>query len=549
MWRIIPHTPVPVLAIAVLLLCSAARGAEDYFQNLSRNPDAVRVVTDCGVSVLTKDRAGEWQGDRRIRVLTQTRDDALPVKLSAPAAAVEEVQLLWQVKSAPGWKYLGDAWERAYGDLEWRTPDPERIMPWYFLASDGTVTHGYGVKTGASALCYWTTGPGSVTLHADVRCGGAGVQLGPRTLDVCTVVCRRGRAGEGTFAAAQAFCRLLCPHPRIPSQPVYGFNDWYCTYGHDTASGFLDNVAKLVALAPATNNRPFAVVDDGWELTAGDMNPWSGVNTNFSRTITMPELAAAVRALGARPGLWFRPLLANESQPASWRLSRDPHYLDPTVPEVRAYVRQNIRRFHAWGFELLKHDFSTYDLFGRWGFQMGARPTTNGWAFADHSRTSAEIIRQFYQDIRDAAGDGMVVEGCDTIGHLSAGIFDLQRIGDDTSGREWDRTRKMGVNSLAFRGPQQGAFFVADADCVGQEKPDSIPWAKNSEWLELLAHSGTAFFASFDFNALDPARQRAVSRAFAAAARPQPVAVPLDWMAGRTPSDWRLDGREVRFNW
>ena len=37
------------------------------------------------------------------------------------------------------------------------------------------------------------------------------------------------------------------------------------------------------------------------------------------------------------------------------------------------------------------------------------------------------------------------------------------RTGDDTSGRIWERTRRMGVNTLAFRLPQHNAFYHIDA--------------------------------------------------------------------------------------
>ena len=56
--------------------------------------------------------------------------------------------------------------------------------------------------------------------------------------------------------------------------------------------------------------------------------------------------------------------------------------------------------------------------------------------------------------------------GCNTIGHLSVGLFDASRTGDDVSGREWERTRRMGVNTLAYRLPQHKTFFQLDADCV-----------------------------------------------------------------------------------
>jgi alpha-galactosidase len=447
---------------------------------------------------------------------------------------------------------LGDAWERAYGELQWKTLDSNRVMPWYFLASDGTNTHGYGVKTGPSALCYWTADEGGITLHADVRCGGMGVQLGERKLDVCTVVSRCGQSNETPFAAARAFCKLMCPNPRLPQQPVYGFNDWYCTYGRDTADKFLANVAWLISLAPKNGNRPFAVVDDGWQWNGENgQSPglWNQTKPSFSQTLTMAEFAKNVAALGARPGLWYRPLLANADQPKSWRLQRDAKILDPTVPEVRAFLRETMSRFRGWGYELIKHDYSTVDLCGKWGNRMGASVTADGWAFADHSKTTAEVIRDFYSDLRAAAGDQTLILGCNTMGHLAAGLFEMQRIGDDTSGREWARTRQMGVNCLAFRAPQHGTFFAVDADCAGQTSSNSVPWEKNSQWLDLLARSGTPLFTSFPHETVNAEQAAALRAALLAASAPQPLAEPLDWLTRRAPAQWRLDDKETNFSW
>ena len=120
---------------------------------------------------------------------------------------------------------------------------------------------------------------------------------------------------------------------------------------------------------------------------------------------------------------------------------------------------------------------------------MDDEMTEDGWAFADRSRTTAEIIIDHYRSIRAGAGDAVLI-GCNTIGHLSAGIFDVNRTGDDTSGKELDRVRKMGVNTLAFRMPQHGAFFAVDADCVGQTATNSVPWAKNQQQNEQQARSG-----------------------------------------------------------
>lgn len=580
-----------VLTFSVLS-CAAAAPPNDAFNNLNRIPDTVSITTGTGTLALTHGPGDSWTisssriesanqnnpspsqttgeqfplspGERagvratsdvssRIIVTTTPRPAGLNIVLSAPGIAVKSLDIRWQVNLPPGALCLGDAWERAYGELEWKPLDPKRIMPWYFLVNYGGVTDGFGVKTGPSAMCYWKVETNGITLHADVRCGGMGVELGKRKLPVCTVVCRQGNTSENPFAAARAFCAQMCPHPRMPLQPVYGFNDWYCTYGHDTAAKFLTNVEFLAELSREIKNRPFAVVDDGWQWKGENGNSpglWNQVNPSFSQTMTMSEFAAAQRRLGARPGLWFRPLIANASQPQSWRLQRDPKFLDPTVPEVRVFIRQTVRRFRGWGYELIKHDFTTFDICGRWGTEMhDGSVTADGWAFADRSKTTAEVIRGLYEDIRSAAGNHVIIDGCNTIGHLGAGLFELQRVGDDNSGNNWARTRKMGINGLAFRAPQQGTFFAIDPDCVGQTTRTSIPWEKNSQWLHLVAHSGTTLFISIPYGMLDAAQKQDLREAVSAASQPQPLAEPLDWRNRRTPEHWLLDGQKKSFSW
>lgn len=525
--------------------------AAGAFRDLLRGPDGVAVVTETATNNLVSAGHGVWRADN-LEVSARETHNLLRVDLKAPQTPVKRVELRWRAALPADGQYLGDAWERAYGDLQWKPLDPARIMPWYFLATDGRVTHAYGVQTGPAAMCYWTASESNIILHADVRCGGAGVQLGSRVLRVCDVVCRRGEPLETPFSADRAFCQLMCPKPRLPREPVYGFNDWYCSYGHDTSAEFFSNVAFVISLSPPGRNRPFAVVDDGWQAKGEHgRSPglWDAVNPKFSPSLTMPEFARQLKNLGARPGLWCRPLIANADAPAGWRLSRDHHFLDPSVPAVREHIRAMIARFHRWGFDLVKHDYSTFDLFGRWGPEMGSEITTSGWAFADRSRTSAEIIRNFYQDIRQAAGPKTVIIGCNTISHLAAGVFEMQRIGDDTSGQEWSRTRKMGVNCMAFRLPQNGTFYAVDGDCAGQVSSNSVPWAKNSQWLDLLAHSGAPLFVSFPRQTVSPTQETALRAALAAAARPQPSAQPLDWLTTRTPEHWLLDGRNVHFSW
>ena len=127
---------------------------------------------------------------------------------------------------------------------------------------------------------------------------------------------------------------------------------------------------------------------------------------------------------------------------------------------------------------------------------MGTRLTNGSWRFHDHTKTTAELIVRFYEVIHEAAKredrQDVLILGCNCIGHLGAGLMQGNRTGDDTSGVEWERTRKMGINTLAFRMLQQGTFYGADADCVGIT--EHIDWNKNRQWMEVLAESGTPIF-------------------------------------------------------
>lgn len=525
------------------------------FTNLVlREPDRVWVETQGQELQAAVWGPGGWQfGDVQVGVQLGVGEST--VLLSAPQSPLCRVALDWRFAVQPGWRLQGDAWERGYGDLEWRGVVPERVMPWYVLAWDGRHSAGFGVKTGAAALAYWQVSGGGVRLVLDVRNGGQGVLLGERQLLAAAIVA--ADFGEcPPFEAGQRLCSRLCAAPRRVSQPVYGSNDWYFRYGHNSRASILQDAAITAELATNPANRPFAVIDAGWQVgRAHEHDLDSGDRTRANRTFgEMPEVADAMKSLGVRPGIWVRPLIAPDGMPAS-RLLAPPQpavyahlpMLDPSLPENLADVAADVRRLREWGFELIKHDFTTVDILGRWGFEMGAQVTGGSWTFADRSRTTAEIIRALYAAIRAGAGDDCMVIGCNTIGHLGAGLFELQRTGDDTSGREWERTRKMGVNTLAFRMAQHNTFFQADADCVGLT--GAIPWELNAQWLDLLARSGTPLFVSADPGVLGSPQKAALMAAYACASRPQPAAEPLDWLETVCPGQWNLQGEMRSYSW
>jgi alpha-galactosidase len=517
------------------------------FIDLLRSPDSVQIQSDTEIRPLQRGAAGEWSASG-VAVTITPANGALAVALAAPGTLVQRIRLRWRGTVNPAVRVLGDAWERGYGDLEWRGLVADRILPWYFASWEASGTSCYGVMTGPNAFCFWQYDAEGITLWADVRSGGVPLQLGARPLEVCRVTCRSGRKGESPFTALHAFCRQLCPNPILPAHPVYGSNDWYWAYGKNSAKSVRADSQRIVELSPTGSNRPFSVIDDGWQpgrgADEGGIGLWDRGNDNFP---DMAALASDIRRIGARPGIWVRPLQAHSGEPDSWRLSRSKEVLDPTVPGVIEKVATDIRRVHEWGYDLIKHDYSTWEIFGRWGMQMGATITRDGWRFAEGpQRTSAEVINALYGTIKASAGDALVI-GCNTVSHLSAGMFAICRTGDDTSGNEWNRTRRMGTNTLAFRAVQHNAFYMADPDCVGVTTEQ--PWALNRQWLDVAARSGTMLMVSMQTAALTPDVERDIRAALAIAAVPQPLGEPLDWDRQVYPTRWRMMGREWKYNW
>lgn len=473
---------------------------------------------------------------------------ALDLSITAQDTPLKEWVLRWDREFPPACRFLGGAWERGYGDMEWRGCVPERVMPWYFLADNGQEVLCFGVKVQPHALCYWTADPHGVSLHLDLRCGGEGVFLRGRTLPAASVVFRR--CSQAAFPALQRFLQELSPHPLLPGFPVYGSNNWYYAYGQSSQEEILQDTDYLASLTQGLENRPFMVIDDGWQVFHNQEpgyngGPWRKGNEKFP---DMEALARQIAARGARPGIWVR-LLWNRDPaiPENWRSRRDREYLDPTVPEVLDYIREDVATLRRWGYTLIKHDFSTFDVFGRWGFQMGSQITQGGWRFADETLTSAEALLQLYQAILEASG-GALILGCNCVGHLGAGLMHLNRTGDDTSGHLWERTRKLGVNTLAFTLPMHQSFFAIDADCVGVT--GEIPWELNRQWLSLLAESGTPLFTSIRPGLLAPDQEEEVRRAYALASQKASAeALPLDWQWNTCPEEWLLSRQKRQFSW
>lgn len=438
---------------------------------------------------------------------------------------------------------LCDAFERAYAELGWKKVDFARKLPWYFLANEEGKTYGFGVKTQPNAICFWQCDENQIILNIDIRNGKNGLALDGRRLEACQIV--TASFDGDAFAAGISFCVMMCDAPRLVSRPIYGGNDWYCNYGDNSAEKILRHTHRIVECAPENAPKPFMVIDDGWELCGGCGGPWSSGNSFFG---DMGQLARRIEAIGAIPGIWFRPLVTVERVPEQWTLERSGSavYLDPSKPAVLEKVREDVTRLRDWGYKLIKHDFSTYDIFGAWGFELTENYVSKR-EFADKTKTTAEIVKQLYHVIREAAGEDVLIIGCNTISHLSAEVFEIQRTGDDTSGYDWERVKNYGVNTLAFRMMQHNTFYSADADCVGIT--NAMDWNKNRQWLDVLSKSGTPVFVSIGDDAYTPQIREDITAAFEKITTNGTVSCPLDWMENQIPAVWESAFGRDTYNW
>ncbi len=506
---------------------------ENMREFVLQKPDEIRVLINGQWQMPPADVQIEWKENQ--------------LYLRAQNSRIESIGLRWKTAFEAGARFFGDAWERAYGDLGWTGMIPEKIHPWYMMIREGEKNSFVGVKTGCNAFVGFLADSDGLTMLADTRAGCEGVKLDGRTLHVCTLTGVFNEEGEA-YAALCNQLRRLCDSPLMPKAPVYGGNNWYYAYGRSSREQILEDSAFIAEMAQGLENRPFMVIDDGWQQKADNQvtngGPWRG-NSRFG---DMKDLADAMKKMGVRPGIWFRPLLIDDDVKPEWILEQQQagKLLDPSHPEVLEYVKETTRTLAGWDYELLKHDFTTVDFMGAWGRERHGDRFGNPKKIFDPTRTNAEHIIRLYDAIREGAGSAMVL-GCNTVSHLAAGRVEIQRTGDDTSGKCWERTRYMGVNTLAMRMPQHGAFYAADADCVGST--DQVPWAFNEQWLSLLARSGTPLFVSADSKCQGPEQRRAIRDAFRIASVFHEPAQPLDWQDTTCPAVWKAFDGEHHFHW
>ena len=462
--------------------------------------------------------------------------------------AVKRVKLRWRGDMSDVLMVMGDDYDRGMGNIKWIGLTPERQMPWYFHAFDGERLNCFGVKTGANAFCFFQCDPCGITLWIDVRNGGGGVNLS-EPLHCVSVVCRMGKDDETPYMAAQSFCNQMCDNPNLPDEPIFGVNNWYWAYGKISHESIMTETDHLLEMCRDSQCRPYMIIDDGWQVNRftvqgqGYYNggPWHMPNSNFKG---MDVTCDAIHSKGAKAGIWFRPLKTCVQHPEEMfgpaRYDDNGLVMDPSHPGVLEIIAKDVAMIRGWGYDLIKHDFTTWDT-------MKLAPgEDDGRHFYDKTVTNCQMLKRLYTVIQENAGGANVI-GCNTINHITAGIHQSQRTGADTSGRSFEITRMNGGEAM-IRLPQNNTFFSLDPDCAAFT--DMVDASLNLDFLEMYAVSGVVTLASVTPGILTPEQMKRIQGIYRIASQGGLGAVPTDWLGHNTMSSFETpDGRKFNFDW
>lgn len=515
---------------------------KNTFLNIIRTPDDIKIQTEN--SPFRFEEKGVVN-DTGATVKCTVINNALNIYLYPNGDAVKFIRIRWNGDISGVHSMLGDSVARTQtDDAVWRGFLPHAQMPWYFYTNDGERLHGYGVKTGCNSFAFWCADPFGITLWLDVRNGSCGITCDE--LLCAEVVCREGTIGEDMYRAAHAFCKQMCDKPNLPSEPVYGLNNWYWAYGAIEEKVVLEEAEFLGKLTDGFTHKPFMTIDDGWQFAhaKGKYNggPWSLTNENFK---SLADTTDKIHNFGCKAGIWIRPLLTLAHVPPEATYNSPAKNngltLDPTHEFSKQLITEDIKRLVSWGFDMIKHDFSYIDLFN-------ANITNIPYLrFYDKSKTNAQILKELYTLIQDAAGNTLIM-GCNTINHLAAGIHQIQRSGNDTSGRHFEFTRRFGVHSMV-RAPQNSAFFKTDPDCAAFT--EKVSKDLNFDFLEMAAITGSATFASVTPGILNDAEEKRLQDIFKIADNIEyrDYATVCDWTQTAVPSKFNYMDKIYNYNW
>jgi len=489
-------------------------------------------------------------------------------RMNTPLRVKNIFPIITEPSKGKGWAFwqsresrqiLNDEWERCYGAARVRNMGNEEPvqsawdMHLFDLPRRLTCSMSYYdiPNTKLSFTLVPRKGAQGVDLamRADAHAGSRGVRIPARKMFKVNPLMIRMTEGL-PWGALESYARLIAKRNRVAPPPIIpvGWVDWYFSKAQTTENDVMENL-DFIERELKDFGLEYIQIDSGWQLGVEATPPPHNViaggpwvpNSKFPRG--MKWFADEIRKRGLKPGIWVRPFHIIDG--AKERLEHpdwfnDRGQMDCSNPEVRTSVQQVFRKLtEEWGYEYVKYDFPSFDLFGEWGPKL----------FADHvaqlephdqSRTNIESYRNSLKVIADTVRGKAHLLACNSVMPPTLGLAEVFRIGDDVG--DWNRTFTYGVKSVSARYYTNGAFWTNDPDCLLVREPFTMEQAQM--WGSLIALSGGAVFVSEYLSKLPAERLEILKKVmpvYRNAKQAYGFGRPLDLFENDPPQVWSLD--------
>jgi hypothetical protein len=373
---------------------------------------------------------------------------------------------------------------------------------------------------------------------------------------------------RGLEAFADAIARVN--QVRLPPAPS-GYCTWYSRpHGRAADEQHLGELARFASQTLAPFGFQVAQIDDGWQVSRRD---FTGHKPDGPYPAGMLRMASDLRQRALTAGIWLIPFGWDPTRPIfaehpDWFVKRAdgvPYEvtwagtcLDMTHPGAQEFLRQTVARITGeWGYRYLKLDGLWTGLAARILYP-DPRYRDDGLGdavFHDPERTNLEAYRGGLKVVREAAGDGTFLLGCNIAQNLrtlgaSYGLVDAMRVGRDIDAR-WDHIlpcMRMG-SRLYFL---NGRVWHNDPDCLMLRDPLTLDQAR--AWASWIVLSGQLNMVSEWLPGLPPDRLEILKRSIPNTGR---CGRPVDLFEQADPRIWHLSGGGVGsshdvvglFNW
>jgi len=296
--------------------------------------------------------------------------------------------------------------------------------------------------------------------------------------------------------------------------PPTGWCSWYYYYEDIPAEEVLRN-ARWVAANLQEYGMRYVQIDDGWQVN----RDWTTFTETY-RELGMDGLAAEIHNLGLEAGVWVVPhgqsneKVARDSHAFLWKLDGESAYrswlggfvVDPSVPQVHAYLRDLFTTLRQWGFSYFKID---------------GQPMVPGY-FRDKAELMAgekyaqlpldERVTRLYRDtirtIRDTIGPESYLLGCWGTPLDGMGMMNGARTAHDVH-QGWGGF-VLAVDALQRWNFLHNIAWYCDPDVLLVRPPLTDGTAR--AWATLLGLTGQALLTSDRLPDLPPARVELLRR-------------------------------------